>query len=154
MPGVNGLNDFVIAANAPAATPLAFSISPATPASELFTAPAILLNPPVTADARLPAKLPDASAFAADPSAPVTAPSAPVTAPTTAPAAPCIAAIAAAGPATTAASMGPAIALPASLPVITPAVVRADCACCKLVTTPAACAGMLLTNCVRFAAPG
>ena len=92
-PACNVGNAPVIALNALPATPLALSNNPAIPATAPLAMPpnepAILLSPPVTVLAKLPAKLPADTKLLADPNtlfnAPVAAPAIFDTAPVTAP---------------------------------------------------------------------
>ena len=135
-PAVNVGNEFLIAANADPAIPLAefnkLSAPPVRFFANPFNDPAIELNPPVTVLAKLPAKLPapnkvDAlpnSLFAAPPKLAI----GPVIDCPNAPAADLIAFTAAAGPASAAAVTMPAICPADSLPVITPACVICVCA--------------------------
>ena len=156
-PAFNVGNAPVMAANALPATPLALSNNPAIPPIAPLAippnAPAILLNPPVTVLAKLPAKLPADTKLLADPNtlfnAPVAAPTTFDTAPLTAPKADLAALLTKltvfCTPAVAADITKPAIAVPDSFPVISPVCVNADCACCIVCTAPATCAPGLFT---------
>ena len=161
-----------MAANALPATPLALSNKPDIPATAPFAIPvsdvAILFKPPVNVAAMLPAKLPAPIKPAADPStvfkAPDAAPIAPDIAPVAAPIAPDIAPVTALAafltksivfctPAVAADITNPAIAVPASFPVINPLCVNASCAFRNPTTAPATCTVGFWTYACKLVTP-